>query len=209
MSRLAGGAGFNAVGIGIEIAVGPPVGEQVVGGMETASIGEVGGGNLRHAHVADLHEFRIFQCRYRNEVQVPRGGIVLRVVQTVGIGKVGILAAKLLGFGVHGIHKSVHTAADRLGQHIAGLVGGNHQHALEETLHRHGLAHLNAGGAAVGGKAVQRGGGGGELLVQRQLSLIHRLQRQQRGHDLRQAGGIQLIMLVLSIENGAGVLVHQ
>ncbi len=112
---------------------------------------------------------------------------MLGVVQAVGVGKAGVLAAKGLRLGVHSVHKGVHAAADRLGQHVAGLVGRNHQHTLEVIFHAHGFPHLNPGGAAVGGKSGQRGGGGG---IQRKLALIHGLQRQQSGHNFCQTGGV-------------------
>ena len=134
---------------------------------------------------------------------------MLGVVQAVGIDEVGVFAPQLCRPGVHGVHKGAHAAADTLGQHVAGLVGGDDQHALEVVFHRHGLAHLDPGGAAVGGQPVQRGGGGGQLLIQRQLPLIHGLQRQQRGHDLGQAGGIQLGVFIFGVERRLRVPVHQ
>ena len=134
---------------------------------------------------------------------------MLGVVEAVGVGKMGVFTAQLLGLGVHGVHKGAHGAGDTLRQDIAGLVGGDHHHAVQQVPDRHGLAYLNVGGAAVGGQALQRGGGGGQFLVHGELSLVDGLQSQQSGHDLGQTGGIQLLMLVFRVDNAAGIGVHQ
>ena len=52
-------------------------------------------------------------------------------------------------------------------------------------------------------------GAGGEHLVQTQLSLVHRLQGQQGGHDLGDAGGIHVLVGILGVENLPVVHVHQ
>ena len=51
-------------------------------------------------------------------------------MQSVGIGEMGILHAKRGGFVVHPLHKAVRVAANRVGQDIAGLVGGGKQIAV-------------------------------------------------------------------------------
>ena len=135
---------------------------------------------------------------------------MLRIVETGGIDEVGVLTAQLLGLGVHLFHKGVHISGDRLGQHVAGLIGGDHQHAVEELLHRHGLSLQNAGGAAV---LIQTGGHGGvggrQLLGQGELPIIHSLQHQQGCHDFGETGGIHLLMLIFGIDHVAGIGVHQ
>ena len=208
MSGGVGGAGLDAVGVRIVVAPGAPDGDEVVGGVEGAGLGEVGGGQGDVARVADAHEILVLHGLFRDEVQIPGGGIVLAVMKAGGVDEVGVLTAQSLGLGVHGVHKGVHIAADGLGQNDAGLVGGDHQHAVQKLLHRHDLAHLDAGGAAV---AVQLRDGirSGELLIQGELAAVHRLQHQKCRHDLGEAGGIELLVLVFGVNDIAGVGVHQ
>ena len=83
---------------------------------------------------------------------------MLGIVEAVGVGKVGVLTAQLLRLGVHLVHEGIHGSGHRLRQDVAGLVGGDHQHTVEQVLHRHGLSGLDAGGEA--GHGGLRGGDG-------------------------------------------------
>ena len=47
MARLVGGAGLDAVGIGVDVPQGPPGVDQVVGGVELPLLAEVGGAKLQ------------------------------------------------------------------------------------------------------------------------------------------------------------------
>ena len=204
-----GGAGLDAVGIGVSIADGPPVGEQVVGGVQYPLLREIGGRHGVLGGVADGHEGGILHGLLGDQVHIPGGGVVLGVMKAGGVGKVGVSAAQGLGLGIHHIHKGGDSACHLLAQDIASLVGGDHQHAVEHLLHRHGLTLLNTGGAAVIAEAGKGSGCGGDLLIQRQLALIHGLQHQQRRHDLGQGGGVELIIFVFGIEDLSCVPVHQ
>ena len=52
-------------------------------------------------------------------------------------------------------------------------------------------------------------GGDGNHIVRSQTAAVHRLHHQQEGHNLGDAGGLQLVVGVLFIEDGAGFLLHQ
>ena len=207
--RLGGGTGFDAVGVPVEVAPGVPAADQVVGGAQGAGGADIGGGDDDGGRVADGHQLLVLHGLFGNEVHIPGGGVVLGVVDAVGIDEVGVFAAQGLGPGVHLSHKGGHGTGDGLGQDLAGLVGGDHHHAVQQVLHRHDLAGLDARGAAVTGESLQGGGGGGDGLVHVQLSLVNGLQGQKAGHDLGQAGGVELLMLVFGVDDGAGVGVHQ
>ena len=77
---------------------------------------------------------------------------MVRVMEAVGIGKVGVLASQLLGLVVHHAHKGVDVTAHRLGQNLGGLIGRGEQQAVQKLLHRQHLPRLNIGrGAALWG----------------------------------------------------------
>ena len=129
--------------------------------------------------------------------------------QTGGVGKMGVLAAQLLRPLVHLLHEGVHGAGHGLAQDVARLVGGDHQHAVQQLLHRQRLAHLDVGGAAVLHHALHGGLGGGDALVHPQLAAVHGLQHQQGAHDLGDAGHGQLLVDVLIVQDGAAVGIYQ
>jgi hypothetical protein len=52
-------------------------------------------------------------------------------------------------------------------------------------------------------------GGDGNHIVQSQTAVVNGLQHQQQRHDFGDAGGLQLVVGVLFIEDGAGFLLHQ
>ena len=126
-----------------------------------------------------------------------------------GVGKVGVLAAQLLRPLVHLGHEGVHRAGHGLTQNVARLVGGDHQHAVQQLLHRQRLAHLDIGGAAVLHHALHGGLGGGDLLIHAELAAVDGLQHQQGAHDLGDAGHGQLLVDILIVQDGAGAAVHQ
>ena len=52
-------------------------------------------------------------------------------------------------------------------------------------------------------------GGDGNHIVQSQTAVVNGLQHQQQRHAFGDAGGLQLVVGVLFIEDGAGFLLHQ
>ena len=126
---------------------------------------------------------------------------MLRIVQTGVIDIVRVDAAELLHALVHLLDEGVHRAGDGLGEDAAGLVRGDDEHAIEKLLHRKLLALLDAGGRAVGILPGEGGGGDRDRLVKAQIAALDRLEHEQRRCDLRDARGIELLVLVLGIEH--------
>ena len=127
MARRIGGAGLDAVGLRVAVANDPPVGQQVVGGIQVPLAAHVRGGDGGGGRVADGHKVGVFHGGLRDKVHIPGGGVVLGVVEAVGIREMGVFTAKLRRLVVHGGHKGVDRAGDSLRQNIAGLVCGHHQ----------------------------------------------------------------------------------
>ena len=209
VAGIGGGAGLDAVGPAVQISQGPPVGDQVVGGVEHPLLAEIGGGDGGALHIADPQEVVMLQGLRCDEVQVPGGGVVLAVMQAGGVDEVGVLTPQSRSLFIHGAHEGVHAAADLLRQNVARLVGGDDQHTLQQLFHRQHLPGPDAGGAAIRRQPLQGALRNSDWLVHGQLPAVHCLQRQQSGHDLGEAGGIELLVLVLSIDHAAGVGVHQ
>ena len=122
-----------------------------------------------------------------------------------GIGKVCVLAAKLCCAIVHTRNERLDRAADVLAENVARLVRRDDEHAVEQLLDRHRLAGDDVRGAAVARETLKgrfrRGDGVGE----RELPLVDGLKDEQRGHDLRERGGIVFLMGVLFVEDLARV----
>ena len=201
------GPGLDAVYVGV--VVFPAAADEKISVVQLPLVGHVGGRDGVGAGVADGHKHRVLQRRLGDEVQVPGGGVMLGVVVAVGIHEMGVLTAQLLGFGVHPVHEAFHGAGDLFRQNGPGLVGGDHHQAVEQLLHRQNFPRLNAGGAAVLRQALQSRGGGGNLLTQLQPPLVDGLQHQKAGHDLGEAGRVELVVLVLRVDHRAGFPVHQ
>ena len=62
-------------------------------------------GDLRGLGVADLHEFLIGHQRARDEIDVPRGGVVVGIVQAGGVDVVRVFAAERGSALVHPLHE--------------------------------------------------------------------------------------------------------
>ena len=208
---IAGGAGLDAVSPLIPVADDTPGGQQMVGGVQRPLLAEIGGGDDGLGAVADLHEFRILHGGLGDEIEVPGGGVMIRVVQSAGVDEVGVLAAKGFGLGVHGVHKGGDGAGVPLRQNVAGLVGGDDEHTLQKLLHRHDLPGLDPGAAAVRVVIGVAEGTfrGSDLLIQQCFIAADLFQDQQSRHDLGQAGGIVFLMNVFGIGHGVGVHVRQ
>ena len=206
--RLRRGAGLAAVHPVIEIIQNTPVGEQRVGGVQLPCLGLVGGRHLIGHGAGDGHEGLMLHGLPEEQIDIVGGGIVVHIVQAVGVGKVGAGAAQLLRPLVHQLHKGLTGAGYRLRQNVRRLVGGHQQQAVQQLFHRQHLALLDAGGAALRVLIVhhRRCGDG---LVQRQLPGVHGLQRQQGRHHLGDAGGVFPLLLILPKDDPPRIGVHQ
>ena len=205
VARLGRRAGLDApcVLVVVPRPAGAPRGDQVVGRVQLPLFGDV---RLRHGvglAPDDLHERVVLHRLLRDEVDVPRAGVVPVVVQAGGVGEVRVRTAELLRALVHQRHEGVDVAGDRLGEDVGRFVGRNDEQAVEQVLHSHGFARLDVGGAAVGGEVLKRALLRRDLLIHAQPSRVYRLQRQQRGHDLRDAGGVVALVRLFLIERFA------
>ena len=98
------------------------------------------------------------------------------------------------------VHKCLHAPVHRNGQDLGHLVARGEEQTVQILLQGVGIPHLNFGGGAVLRhlQGLRRGSDGG---VQGQLSRVHRLQHQQGGHHLGDAGGVHLVIGPLVIEH--------
>ncbi len=209
VAGVLGVAGLDALGPLVEVVVGLVAGDQVVGGEQLPGLGEVGGGDLVVDGAHDGHEVGVGPGGLGNEPQVPGGGVMVGVGQAVGVAEMGALTAQVLGLLVHPRHEGVDRPVDGLRQHVAALVGGGEHDAVEQLLHRQLLARLDAHVAAVGRDGGDGGFGGGEDGVHGQLALVDGLQHQKTGEDLCYAGGVELLVDVLRVEDFLGVRVDE
>lgn len=95
---------------------------------------EVGGGHCVALGGDDGTEGFVLHRLPTHKGDVVGRGVVPLVVIAMGVGKVGVLHAQLACPLIHQGHKVVHTAGDRLGQNIAGLIGGGGEGAVENVL---------------------------------------------------------------------------
>ena len=211
MTGLLGRAGLDALRVAVEVAELTPVGNEAVGGVEHMALVVVSLGDLRGLGVADLHEFLVGHQRARDEIDVPRGGVVVGIVQAGGVDVVRVFAAERGSALVHPLHElgDVPLAAHGLGEDVARLVRRDDEHTLQKLLDRQHLADLDAGGAAVDaqtlkGTLMRRDG-----LVERELPRVDRLEHQQRHRQLGDARGVVLLVGVLFVEDLARFLLNE
>ena len=131
------------------------------------------------------------------------------VRKAVRVGKVGVRAAELRRALVHLFDKGRDTAGYAVGEDVAGLVGAVHHRAVQEILIAHDLAGLDAGGARVGVQPLETVGLGRDHFLKRDLAALERLDREEHGHDLGQAGRGALLVGVFRIEKSAGIQIGQ
>ena len=134
---------------------------------------------------------------------------MLVIRQAGGVDEMGVFAAQLLCPLVHQRHKGGDAAADGLGQNVAHLVGGHHQQAIQQLLHRQRFTGHNVGGAGVVRQARHAVGAGGDGVAEPQLAPVDGFEHQQCRHHLGDAGGVLLGVGVLIQQHGAGGAVHQ
>ena len=141
-------------------------------------------------------------ARQRNKVA--HGGVVILVMQAVGIGKMRACHAKGRRLRIHERHERRDIPRDVLRHDVAGLVGGRDHHAVQQLAQRQLLALEQAGGAARCIQILQ------SLMADRHdVVEVSVLQRQHTRHDLRQAGGIDLFVQIHAIDERIAVQLHE
>ena len=121
----------------------------------------------------------------------------------------GAHAADVRSLLVHVLDEGLDGAGDPYGQHVGRFTGGGDEEAVEQLLDGELFAGLDVRSGGVRLNPLPQGKTGGELLIQGQLAAVHSVQHQQSGHDLGDAGGIDLLVRVLLVEHRVGVQVHQ
>ena len=199
--RLRRGAGLDAGGVLVQVADVTEVGDQGVGLVELPGLVEVGGGD-RVAHRAhDGAEGGVLHGLGAHYGDVIGRGVVVLIVVAMGVGEVGAGHAQLRRPLVHQVHKVGHAARHRLSQHVACLVGGGGEGAVEYVLQPHDLPLLDVLGGAARAHLVVDLRAHGDPVVQGELAVVHGLYRQQGGHHLGDAGGIAALVGILVIEH--------
>ncbi len=131
-------------------------------------------------------------------------GIVLRIMQAAGGGKMRVHAAQFPGPRVHHSGKIVLASRHLLGEGHGHLIGGGHKETVEAFLHRHLFSDVDADIGAVAVDAENSFIGETDHLVHLQI-----FEGQQGRHQLGDAGGVAAGMDVLAVEDGAGLRFHQ
>ena len=140
-------------------------------------------------------------ARYQHEV-VGRGVVVL-VVEAVGIREVRVLAADGGGALVHLRDEALNRAGDMDGDDVADLVGGAEHSAVQKVAEAHRLALLHLLRGAVGAHALERLGPRRDGVAEGGLAALYGLDGQQHGHLLRDGGGITPLRAAQLIEDAA------
>ena len=151
-----------------------------------------------------MAEIFAFERGLRNDGQIARGGIVILIVQTVGIAEMRVEAAKFVGALVHHADKIRNGTGNMLGDDVAGVVAGDDHHAVQQIFQRHLLTDLKPCDARINVQILERGCRNGHNVGQ-----IAVFQCQQTGHDLRQAGRIDALVRVLFIDGTARVEIDE
>ncbi len=73
--------------------------------------------------VSDSGKQFILKKSLGNEGQIIGGGIVIFVMKSVGVDKMGIFTAKLRRLFIHHFGKILHTSSDMLGDGVGNFIG--------------------------------------------------------------------------------------
>ena len=185
-----GDAGLHAYGVLVDVEE-PVGGLKVDVGLRAVGARHLDGGapaaHSRAKRVVGhgvLHHFRHVG---RRAVQIACVGVEIKPVRVV-VHRVG--AAQLLSLGVHGVHEHgfrigrarLHESTDRLGDGHGGIVARRHEQRLERRIEIHDVALLQARR-----RLAYRGGGGGNRdgRIERQEPVLHGIEGNHAGHDLR------------------------
>ena len=205
---LFGVSGLDADGLGVGHAGHIPVANQGVGAVENPGLRDhvgglqgVGGGG------DDFAENLVLHSGGSHEVDVIGGGVVVGIVETMGVGKVSACHAQVFRSLIHALHKGLFRAAQGFGQNVTGLIARRHQIAVQQLLDGEHFALHNAGGGAALGQG-HRLLGGCYLGLQGELSGVNGPEDHQGGHDLGDRGGVAFFVGVVVIQDLVVVPVH-
>ena len=153
--------------------------------------------NLRLSH--QLGDGLVFHGRQRDLQQVPGGGVVVLVMQAVGVDKMGIGTAQLPGGVVHQLHKIFHAARHMDGQGVGGVVAGTDEQIAHQIHKGDLLADQQIAGTTLLIQSVHGIPCDGDHILG--IAVFH---GHQGGHQLCSGGGIKLHVRILLQQDGIG-----
>ena len=188
-SRLVGVARFQA-------------GAPLIPPQQFVVVGQAPPGNEDRPGGNDGPQFLPLQYRPGQNGHIVGGGVVVRVIQTIGVCKVGVVHAQLGGLFVHLRHEALHVspavACNGQGRVVAR---GEHQ-PVEQSLQGDLLLRLEVHGRALRPRPLTLDGyRGGQVGME--------FHRHQGGHQFGDAGDAPLFPGVFLIEHPPALFVHQ
>ncbi len=203
-----GVAGLSGEDTGIVLAVALPHHVMMgIDGVVAVSLRVLGDGTVGiDLGAVDLPEGGILDGILQDLRHVGAAGVVLRVIEARGIHKVGIRAADGGGLLIHELCKGGIGAGDILRQGIGAVVGGMQQERIEAVPDGQLVSGHGADDRGVG---VQIGVGGRKGEGHHVIQLGDVLQHYNGGQHLGDGGRIVGVVLVLSVEHGAGIRVNE
>ena len=181
-----------------------------VAGGDHALLLHIGGAHLVAVRTDDILEGIVLHRLIGQGRQVTRGGVMVVVMQTVGIHEVGIGHAKHLGSLVHQLDELAFRPADMLCHGDGCVVTGAEDRAVEKVQHgelltllqtqHRGLGIQHRAHAVLGAVVADR-----DRLVQ----IVRCQQTQKNGHDLRGGGGVHQLVGILFKDDLARALLDQ
>ena len=175
--------------------------DELVGGEDDAFLVHVGLGHTVLHGVDNVGERVVLHGLAGNEVQITGGGVVVFFVQATWVAEMRSGAAKLLGAGVHHVHKVLARAADMARKHVRCLVCGGQHERIQQVDDAHGLADLDVCVRAVCCNLGEVALFGRDGLVQ----ILDILKRQQRGHNFGRGRRITLFVRIFLIQHHVGI----
>ena len=165
------------------------------------------GGNVRIRHgvvdgARDRHKELVLGRFPHDARKIPRGRIVVRVGQAVGVREVRPGAAELGGAGVHARDKIGDRAADILRDHVARVVGRGDHRAVEQAFERHRLLLHDVHAAAADDHVKIKPRLRRDRVGERDFAGFDVLHGEQDGHHLRERGGVEPLVGIFRIEDG-------
>lgn len=185
-----------------------PAHTQPVGAVESPFGLQVGGSHAPFIVAAEhIHKARLLHGPAGQIGHIPGAGVMVFIVQAVGVGIMGVGQAQFFGLGVHLFHAAGNgtVVAEVFRQGVGPIVGALHLGAVDHVLQRD---HLSGQKSNVGGVGLQAVGHivvNGQLGGPVALGLFH---GQAQRHDFGDRGRIQHLVRVLFHDDLAGVCIH-
>ena len=154
--------------------------------------------------IADFTEHFISKKIAGNQRQIVGACIMLGIMKTVCIHKMGICASHFLGAFIHQRHKIVNGAGDIFAGSIGRLVGGSYHDSIETFLQRNGFAliHTHIG-------AICRHAENGLVTKFYHVVQTTVLHGKECGHNFCGTCGIKSFVNIFGVKDHARIGVHK